>query len=109
MSEELKIELQVDAETSAAKTKVDNLIDELKKKKPIDLQVNVGKTDLTAFNETIKSITTDLKTLSELKFSNLKTIETSLKSVAKVVKEYQGLMSLDGSNNKSFYCFIIKP
>ena len=61
MSEELKIELQVDAETSAAKTKVDNLIDELKKKKPIDLQVNVGKTDLTAFNETIKSITTDLK------------------------------------------------
>lgn len=101
MSEELKIELQVDAETSAAKTKVDNLIDELKKKKPIDLQVNVGKTDLTAFNETIKSITTDLKTLSELKFSNLKTIETSLKSVAKVVKEYQGLMSLDGSNNKS--------
>ena len=99
MSEELKIELQVDAETSAAKTKVDNLIDELKKKKPIDLQVNVGKTDLTAFNETIKSITTDLKTLSELKFSNLKTIETSLKNVAKAVKEYQGVMSLDSSSS----------
>ena len=32
MSEELKIELQVEAETSAAKTKVDNLINELKNK-----------------------------------------------------------------------------
>ena len=95
MSDELKIDIQVDADTSSAETKVDNLIEELKKKKPVDLQVRFGQTSLEEFKNEIQAITRDLSVLSELKFSNLKTIETSLRNVAKAVKEYQGVMALD--------------
>ena len=99
MSDELKIDIQVDANTEPAETKVDNLIEEFKKKKPIDLDVRIGKTDFSQFKADIQDITKDLTVLSELKFSNLKTIETSLKNVAKAVKEYQGVMSLDSSSS----------
>ena len=48
MSDELKIELQVDTDTESAESKLDNLINEYNKK-PINLRWNLGDTDIETF------------------------------------------------------------
>lgn len=98
MSDELKIELQVETDDSRARSQLDNLIDEFNSKKPINLKINLGDKNLEAFQTSIKGMTSDLDTLSKLNFSNLKTIETSLKNITKIVGEYKGLTS-DNKNN----------
>lgn len=97
MSDELRIELQVDTDTKTARSQLDSLIDEYKNKKPIDLKLQLGNTNLETFQANIKSITSDLEVLAGLKFSNLKTIETSLKNISKIVSDYQNLTT----SNKS--------
>ena len=86
MSDELKIELQVETDIDKAKSQLDNLIDEYKKKKPIELEFKLGNTNLDQFQSNIKSITSSLDSLSKIDFSNLKTIETNLKNISKVIQ-----------------------
>ena len=99
MSDELKIELQVETDIDKAKSQLDNLIDEYKKKKPIELEFKLGNTNLDQFQSNIKSITSSLDSLSKIDFSNLKTIETNLKNISKVASEYQ--KTLASTNNKN--------
>ena len=93
MSDELKIELQVETDDKVARSQLDELIKEYKNKKPIELGLNIGKTNLETFQSNIKSITEDLQTLSGLNFNNLKTIEKSLKNISEFVGKYQSAMS----------------
>ena len=93
MSDELKIELQVESNTTKAEEQLDDLIKKYKNKEPIDLKVKLGNVDLNTFQNNIKSITGSLDTLSKMNFSNLKGIETSLKNISKIAKEYQKTVS----------------
>ena len=99
MSDELKIELQVTADTESVETQLNNLINEYNNKKPIDLKVKFGDANLDTFKDSIKSITTDLQALSSINFNNLNSVATNLQSISKFVKEFRDLNL--GSNNTS--------
>ena len=89
MSDELKIELQVETDSSKAKTQLDNLIDEYKKKKPINLDVSINDEKLDTFKKSIKSITDDLNGLAGIKFNNLSRVESSLQKIANLINSVQ--------------------
>ena len=91
MSDELKIELQVESDTTKAESQLNDLIDKFKNRKPIDLNVRLGNVDLAAFQSSIKSITTDLNNLASLNFANLDNVASSLKKISNIAKEFKGL------------------
>jgi len=87
MSDELKIELQVETDDSKARSQLDDLIKEYKNKKPIEVDFRLGNTNLDEFQANIKSITSSLESLSKIDFKNLKSIESNLKNISKVASE----------------------
>ena len=97
MSDELKIELQVETDDSKARSQLNDLISEFNNKKPIDLKINIGDTNLETFKNSIKSITADLTALSNIDFGNLRKVESNLLSITNLVKNFQDL----NKNNKS--------
>ena len=101
MSDELKIELQVESNTTKAESQLNELIDKYEKRKPIDLKVKLGDVNLEAFQNNIKSITSSLNTLSNIDFGNLKGIETILKKITKLVGDYQKVLNETTSNTKN--------
>ena len=98
MSDELKIELQVETDDSKARSQLDNLISEYKNKKPVEIEVKLGNTNLNEFQANIKSITSSLDNLSKIDFGNLKTIETNLKNISKAADEYQKTLASTTGN-----------
>jgi len=93
MSDELKIELQVETDDSKARSQLDDLIKEYKNKKPIEVDFRLGNTNLDEFQANIKSITSSLESLSKIDFKNLKSIESNLKNISKVASEYQDTLA----------------
>ena len=91
MSDELKIELQVETDASKAKSQLNDLIDEYKKKKPINLDVKINDSNLDGFRKSIKTITDDLSGLANIKFDNLNKVESSLKKIANLINNVQNL------------------
>ena len=98
MSDELKIELQVESNTTKAELQLNELIDKFKKRKPIELDVRLGNVKLEEFTQSIKTITTNLNSLASLNFSNLDKAEDSLRKISSLVKNFNGL---DNKNNSS--------
>ena len=101
MSDELKIELQVETDASKAKSQLNDLINEYKKKKPINLDVKINDSNLDGFRKSIKTITDDLSGLANIKFDNLNKVESSLKKIANLINNVQNSNKNTSTTTKS--------
>lgn len=97
MSEELRIEVDVKTEDTKARSQLDSLIKEYNKKS-IDLDVKLGKLDIDNLQRSIKKVTNDLETISNIKFDNLNKLETSLKKINKLLENQKVNSTINGTN-----------
>ena len=101
MSEDLKIDVKVDTDERTARSKLDSLKAEYEKK-TINLGVKLGQFDIGCISKSIARLTSDLIALSNIEFSGLDKLGTSLKKINKLISEQDsvGNISTSSDNNK---------
>ena len=101
MSEDLKIDVKVDTDESAARSKLDSLKAEYEKK-TINLGVKLGQFDIGGISKSIARLTSDLNALSNIEFSGLDKLGASLKKINKLMSQQDGVgdTNTNNSNNK---------
>lgn len=100
MSEELRIEVDVQAKDDSAKKTLDGLIKEYNNK-PLEFQVKLGKFDISGISSSIARLTSDLNKLTNIEFNGLNKLETNLKNINKLMSQQNKISnsSVDVKNN----------
>lgn len=94
MSEELRIEVDVQANDKNARGTLDGLIKEYKNK-PLEFDVKLGQFDITGISRSIARLTSDLNKLTNIEFNGLTKLETNLKNINKLMSKQN---KVSGSN-----------
>lgn len=96
MSEELRIDVQVQSDDSKARKQLDGLIKEYNDKS-IDFKIKVDDIDFSGIRSSITRLTSDLNKLTNIKFSELNKLETNLKNINKLMAQQN---NISGGSNK---------
>lgn len=92
MSEELRIDVDIQTKDDKARSQLNNLIQEYSKK-TIDFDVKLGQFDITGLSRSIARLTSDLNALSNIEFTGLNKLETNLKNINKLMDKQNNIQN----------------